>query len=131
MLLFDVACNYQLLKKICLSLLTGIMSYVMVITHRGGTLQIESLGIQAVIPPNAVSPGQTQQIKISAITNVSKYVPKEKKEMWVAFGIECLPDGTNLRAPVTIIIPHCIPLLQVKVLEPVVYSGRGNEGDFH
>ena len=58
------------------------MSYVMAITRKGGTLEIEALGIRAVIPPNAVAPGQTQLIKISAITNVSKYIPKETNEMW-------------------------------------------------
>ena len=104
------------------------MSNVMSITDAGADMQFESLGIRTVVPSNAIPRGQTQLIKISVITDVSKYITISRDEMLVAFGIQCEPDGLQLGAPVTITVPHCMTLSQLDQVSPILYSGQGAFG---
>ena len=104
------------------------MSNVMAITAAGADMEFDSLGIRTVVPANAVPRGQTQLIKISAITDVSNYITISQDEMLVAFGIQCLPDGLQLGAPVIITIPHCMTLTQLDQVSPILYSGSGDFG---
>ena len=93
-------------------------------------MQFDSLGIKTVVPASAVSHGQTHLIKISVITDVSKYITINHDEMVVAFGIQCQPDGLQLGAPVTITIPHCMTLSQLDQVAPILYSGQGEFGNY-
>ena len=106
------------------------MSNVMSITAAGANMEFDSLGIRAVVPANAVPHGQTHLIKISVITDVSKYITISQDEMLVAFGIQCEPDGLPLRALVTITIPHCMTLSQIDQVSPILYSGQGEFGKY-
>ena len=105
------------------------MSNVMSITAAGANMEFDSLGIRTVVPANAVPRGQTQLIKITVITDVSKYMTISQDEMLVAFGIQCQPDGLQLRGAVTITIPHCMTLSQLDQVSPILYSGRGDFGE--
>ena len=111
-------------------LLSGIMSNVMSITDTGANMEFDSLGIRTVVPVNAVPHGQTQLIKITVITDVSKYITISQDEMLVAFGIQCQPDELQLGAPVTITIPHCMTLSQLDQISPILYSGHGDFGKY-
>ena len=104
------------------------MCNVMSITDTGADMQFDSLGIRTVVPANAVSHGQTHLIKISVITDVSKYITISQDEMVVAFGIQCQPDGLKLGAPVRITIPHCMTLTQLDRVSPILYTGQGEFG---
>ena len=104
------------------------MSYVMAITHEGGEMTFDSLGIRTVVPSNAVPPGQTQLIKISIITHLSDYITMREDEVLGTSGIQCLPDGLQLRSPIKIIIPHCTPLSACAEVIPVLYSGSEQKG---
>ena len=104
------------------------MSNVMSITAAGAKMEFESLGIRTVVPANAVPRGQTQLIKITVITDVSKYITINQDEMLVAFGIQCEPDELQLGASVAITIPHCMTLSQINEVSPILYSGRGEFG---
>ena len=104
------------------------MSNVMSITAVGANMEFDSVGIRMVVPANAVPRGQTQLIKISAITDVSKFITINQDETLVAFGIQCQPDGLQLRGPVTISIPHCMTLTQIDQVSPILYSGKGEFG---
>ena len=107
------------------------MSNVISITARGADMQFESLGVRTVVPANAVPRGQTQLIKITVITDVSKYITIREDEVLVAFGIQCQPDGLQLiGAPVTITIPHCMTLSQIDQISPILYSGQGVFGKY-
>ena len=106
------------------------MSNVIAITASGANMEFDSLGIRTVVPANAVPRGQTQLIKISVITDVSKYITISQDEMLVAFGIQCQPDGLQLGAPVTITIPHCMTLSQLDQVSPILYSGQGTFGKY-
>ena len=98
----------------------------MALTDGGGRINFKPLGIRTVILPKAGIADQTRAIMISVITNVSKYIQAREDEILVAFGIQCLPDGLQLPASIT--IPHCAPLSRLDEVTPVVYSGSGEIG---
>ena len=100
----------------------------MALTRGGGRIDFKPLDIHTVIPSNNAVTDQPQDIMISVITNVSKYIQVVREdEILIAFGIQCLPDG--LKIPATITIPHCVPFLNLEEVTPVVYSGSGKIGN--
>ena len=101
------------------------MSRVEVLSDKRKRLQFGSLGIHATLPANAVPLRHEQIIKISVITDVSKYVKRSENELFVAFGIQCLPDGLQLTAPINVTIPHCFLVADGDEVIPVLYSGDG------
>ena len=103
-------------------------SHVMAVTHEGGRVEFQSLGVYIEVPANAIGSGQTELMKISIITDVAKYLPKRHDEVLVAFGIQCLPDGLQLNLPVRITIPHCASLQKPGEITPILYSGSGEIG---
>ena len=101
----------------------------MALTNKGGRIEFQSLGVCIEIPANAVSLRQTELIKISIITDVAKYLPKRHDELFVAFGIQCLPNGLPLNLPIKITIPHCASLQKPGEITPILYSGSGEIGN--
>ena len=101
----------------------------MAVTHKGGSMEIEPLGIRAVVPAKAVSFGRTQLVKISVIPRIADYVPMTENEVFAASGIECIPDGLELMAPMTIVMPHSIPLSTCQDIVPILYSGVKQIGE--
>ena len=101
------------------------------IADGGVNIEFESVGIRTVVPANALPPGQAQLVKITVITDVTKFMKISTDEILVAFGIQCLPDGLQLRAPVTVTIPHCMVLDQTDEISPILYAGHGEIGMLH
>ena len=93
-------------------------------------MEFESLGIKTVVPANAFPPGETQLVKISVVTDVSKFINIAQDEVLVAFGIQCQPSGLALRVPVTISIPHCMTLTKTEEIIPILYAGTGEFGTY-
>ena len=95
------------------------------VTHAGGHLELESMGVRAVVPRNAFPGRGTQLIMISIITNVAECIAWNTDDMPVAFGVHCQPDGLRVQFPVTVTIPHCGVLSSVDKVTPVLYCGEG------
>ena len=100
------------------------------ITNEGGLVELEKFGIRIDIPPNALTAGQRRLIKISVITDLTKYVTSDEDddEIIPAFGIQCLPNGLEFNVPVTLTIPHCVKLSSPGSVTPILYSGRDGTG---
>ena len=93
-------------------------------------IELQEFGIRLNVPPNAVSQTQSKFIKLSAITDVSKYIHVQDDEVIGTFGFQCLPEGLQLDEPITVTIPHCAVVRDVESLAPVLYSGSGAIGMF-
>ena len=104
------------------------MSHVLAISDRDYEVVFEILGIHILIPPNAAPRGQV--IRISIITNITKYITLRDNEMSVAFGIECLPNNLQLQEPLLAIIPHCASITRISNIQLIVYMGRGERGEY-
>ena len=83
------------------------------------------------IPPNALTAGQSELIKLKLITDLTRYVPLKDGEISPAFAIQCLPDGLQVDVPITVTIPHCAKLSSPANVTPVLYTGKGEMGKFH
>ena len=109
--------------------LTGELSRVIEVTHAGGLLELESMGVRVVVPRNAFPGRRTQLIMISIITNVAECIEWNTDDMPVAFGVQCQPDGLQFQFPATVTIPHCGVLSSVDRsvdrVTPVLYRGKG------
>ena len=104
------------------------MTYVVAASKEGSHVHFEILDIDVLVPPRAATPGKL--IKISIITNVTKYISFGEHEMSVAFVIECMPDGLKLNEPLLATIPHCVSLGKAGSVQPVLHLGHG-EGGIH
>ena len=96
----------------------------------GGIIELQEFGIKLNVPPNAVSTMHSSPIKLSVITDVSRYVQIQDDEIAATFGFQCLPEGLQLDKPVSVTIPHCAVVRNSESLTPVIYSGRGEIGKF-
>ena len=108
-----------------LFILTGELSRVLEVTHAGGHLELESMGVRAVVPRNTFPGRRPQLIMISIITDVAECIEWNTDDMPVAFGVQCQPDGLRFQFPVTVTIPHCGVLSSVDKVTPVLYRGKG------
>ena len=117
-----------MLYILTLFILAGELSRVIEVTSAGGHLEIEPMGVRAVVPRNAFPGRRPELIMISIITNVAECIEWKTDDMPVAFGVRCQPDGLQFQFPVTVTIPHCGVLPSVDKVTPVLYCGKGAIG---
>ncbi|XP_063960156.1 uncharacterized protein LOC135155203 isoform X4 [Lytechinus pictus] len=91
----------------------------------GGTLQLESFGIELEIPPGAIDSKEPQEISLRVLTDTPN-LGDTNEEMSVCFGVQCLaPGDLVVRSPVTYTIPHCAATTRYSSLKAVLYTGEG------
>ncbi|XP_077998854.1 uncharacterized protein LOC144451822 [Glandiceps talaboti] len=76
--------------------------------HTGGKLEITDYGVSLIVPPNAISEGQSQDISVSVSWNKADKPTLCDGEALVSPVVCCEPNGLKFNSPVTLSFQHCL-----------------------